>query len=332
MRLRFNHWKGPTYTNFERQASVKSPQFFRLPGIGAQAGPWFALVFATVSAAMLGACNEAGKDPSGPVAVDTSKFSVNETFAADLVSKGVPEVISRFLAASRMDSHCPNDTTCIYLQSFLNGAAREMTLKVSPNRAYAPKADELVSGGIPLYAFNYASDTKADGTMQIDMDYYVLKAGLPKGSVPKASAIANAAEDGGAGIEWTEIGKKGSEAGIGSLIDYFKDKGHNVGEIGNIFTLASAMSNVATSGDQSIQDKKWLAELDALEECAANPTNPVAKSDPNYSQTTVAKIQAARSELKTVSAVRYLNNMTETGADANPVTAIMSVGLKQGFV
>jgi hypothetical protein len=104
-----------------------------------------------------------------------------------------------------------------------------------------------------------------------------------------------------------------------------------VGPLGSIFALASALSNVTKALDLSKQNDKWLSELDALEQCAAQPTNQVAKSDPNYSKNTVAKLQSARSELQEVNSVRFLNLMTEQGADLTPVTAFMSIGLKQGF-
>jgi hypothetical protein len=43
-------------------------------------------------------------------------------------------------------------------------------------------------------------------------------------------------------------------------------------------------------------------------------------------------VQRARSELKEVNSVRFLNIMTEKLADATPVTAVLAVGLKDGFV
>lgn len=45
-----------------------------------------------------------------------------------------------------------------------------------------------------------------------------------------------------------------------------------------------------------------------------------------------ARVQAARSELKEVSSVRFLNIMTETGSGLTPATAVAGVGLKQGFL
>ncbi len=58
----------------------------------------------------------------------------------------------------------------------------------------------------------------------------------------------------------------------------------------------------------------------------------MGSNNANYSSSTVAAIQNARSELKQNSAVRFLNRMTETASGLTPVTAVLSVGMKPGFV
>jgi hypothetical protein len=197
----------------------------------------------------------------------------------------------------------------------------------------------------------------------LDLNYYVAKEGLPSGPAktaqassprseePRGAALAqlaslrtreppdnarmqlaaSAQSPGGAGIYWGEVGKKGADAAIGGMIDIAKAKGVKTGPLGSIYSLASALSDVSEAMDLSQQHGKWLKELDALEKCAANPTNQVARSDPNYSRNTVAIVQSARSELTEVTGVRFLNKMNEKAADLTPVTAVMAVGLKQGF-
>ena len=58
-----------------------------------------------------------------------NSFPVNETFAMELISKGIPADIAQFFAAAKMETSTPDDRTCIYLQTFPNGASREMTLR-----------------------------------------------------------------------------------------------------------------------------------------------------------------------------------------------------------
>ena len=91
------------------------------------------------------------------------------------------------------------------------------------------------------------------------------------------------------------------------------------------------MEDAGSALNIASQNKKWLAELDALEKCAANPSNQLTRKDPDYSSRTVEMIQKSRSELKEVNAVRFLNQMTEKAADFNKVTEALAVGLKAGF-
>ena len=304
----------------------------------------FSLLTLIIGSLLFNSCK---KDTGGTA----NDFPVNETFAMELMSKGIPADIAQFFAGARMETSRPNDTTCIYLQTFPNGASREMTLRVSPNLQYTPTADEIANttpGNAPIYNFKYSSNVQGDGTTKTELSYYVVKAGLPIGvanQTQSSTQITNqsrgislvqnpagtAATD-GAGISWTEVWKTGADVSIGSLIDYAKEGGIKVGPLGSLYALASALSSVTGALDLSKQNSAWLAELDALEKCAANPTNQISRSDPNYSAAAVAKIQAARSEMQEVNAVRYLNIMTETGAGINPVTAILSVGLKPAFL
>ncbi len=282
----------------------------------------------------LAGCNNA-KDGAtmGP---GKDSFPVNEISASNLIAKGVPADIARFFAATKQESVCPNDTTCVYTELFLNGSTRVMTLQVSPKAQFTPTPVDSIAtatGHTPIYGFTYTSSAQSDGNTKIDLNYFIPKVGLPKGTSARNMAGATAVgATGGAGISWGEIGKTGADVTIGTIIDAAKDKGVKVGPLGSIYALASAASNVASAMDLAKQNGKWLAELDALEKCAANPTNPVSKSDPSYSKNAVAKIQASRSELKEVNSVRFLNQMTETGSGIIPATAILSVGLKQGFL
>jgi hypothetical protein len=310
-----------------------------LPSVSGKRNGLFWL-FLTVLVAMSGCKN------NDVVGAANGDFPVNEKFAADLVGLGIPADIAQFFASAKMESKTPNDTTCVYLQTFPNGASREMTLRVSPNQRYTPTPEELANtaaGNLPVYAFQFSSSDQPDNSTRIEMNYYVAKEGLAKvsakqsnsttrtGSKPLLQKTAGIAATNGAGIYWVEIGKQGADVGIGSLLEYAKENGVKLGPTGSIYKVASAVSQVSGALQLSKEVNAQLAELDALENCAANPTNPLTRTDPTYSAATVAKIQEARTELKSNAAVRYLDAMTETASGANPVTAVLSIGLKQAF-
>ena len=269
------------------------------------------------------------------------------TIAAQADPKGAPAAITQFFDATKIDSRCPNDTTCVYTETFLTGATREITLTVSPGQRFL--AGRAIPGSFPISDFKFSSSADADSTIRIRMSYYVANAGLPNNGAsaqapwlrsknrgglaivqlasfgtnePRGFArmLRAAADGGGAGVDLSELTKRGKDS-----------FGPGLGPLSTIYGLASAVKDVSTALDMGSQSRKWLRELDALEKCAASPTNRVSISDPNYSRKTVAMIQAARGELKEVTAVRFLNQMTKKAAGLTPVTKFLGIGLKAGF-
>ena len=318
-------------------------------------------VLTALAATVFSACTDSKAPVKSLSAAPTDTVS-------KVLTKGIPDVAA-FFAATKTTGQCPNDTTCVYLQTFLNGATREITLVVSPNRKSAPGSRAIAGGefgNAPISGFRIVSNFDTEPAT-VNLNYYVGRAGLPAvarktamlfsprsrnglrnatlqlaseksrsdaiNSRLRFAAMVQEGEGEGAGISWGEIGKKGADTGIGALMDAAKEEGIPLsGKVGSIYALASALSAVSEANELGKQNTRWLKELDALEKCAGDPSNPVSRTDPNYSSRTVAKIEAARSELKEVNSVRFLNQMTEKGADLNPVTAVLAVGLKQGFL
>jgi hypothetical protein len=105
------------------------------PGTRQTNGVYLSVLTALVAIALC-ACGCGGSVKKG------TEFPVNETFAAALTAKGIPTNIARFFAAAKLDSSCPNDTTCIYLQTFPNGATRKITLTQISDLVVVPSPGE----------------------------------------------------------------------------------------------------------------------------------------------------------------------------------------------
>lgn len=274
-------------------------------------------------------------------------FPVNEPFAAALISKGIPEDIARFFAAAKLSSNCPSDTTCTYMYTYPNGATRQVTLTATLNQQYTPTAAELASTALvsnPVYDGKFAAIGIEDSTppinTQIDISYFVPAASIPQSTATMPQALSLKAKEArhaqtralgvndGFKLNMTEIGAKGVDVGIGSILEYYDGLGTTVKTTGSVYAVASALSDIAGAATVSKETKAWMAELDALERCAANPSNSLTQTDPTYSATTVAKIRSTRAEIKQISAVRFINIMGETGEGIHPVTAVLSIPLK----
>jgi len=125
-----------------------------------------------------------------------NNFPVNETFAMELIARGIPSDVAQFFAAAKIEINKPNDTTCIYLQTFPNKATREITLTVNSNKQYTPTSEEIantITGSSPVYDFKFSSSVQVDGTPRIKMSYFIPKSGLTKRNVLSQDAVDNVA-------------------------------------------------------------------------------------------------------------------------------------------
>ncbi|MBC8209982.1 MAG: Ig-like domain-containing protein [Gammaproteobacteria bacterium] len=293
---------------------------------------------------LLSSCGGGG---AGSDAVSDT-FPIDEPLSASLVSQGLPQDVARFFAAAKFSSSCSSDTRCTVAYTYPNGAKRNLTLTATASQ-YTPTADELVNTAAivkPVYNGSYAGSGIDDSTPAVDtqvaISYFVPLSSMARGvlssarnsplALEAAQRTAQLADGPSTGYQfnWSESGSKGADVAIGSIIDHFKDIG-GANATGSVYAAAAAMSDVASAAIISKQVKAWLSELDALEKCAADPTNPITQSDPNYTAATVANLHAARAELKRISAVRFINVMGETSAGLHPATAVLSIPLKQGY-
>jgi len=308
------------------------------------------LVFATTAVA----CGGGGGRPdggggtgglggTGGTGGDDPNFPVNEPAAAAITAMGVPADAARFIAASRLEISSPDGKTYVLKQTFPNGAVRNATLTFTPDQMYAPTAEEAaaVAAGAPaVYDKHYTSSAGPAATIKTDLRYFIPTAGIPPSvvarfpsSTPLPFTDDELLADGesGAGAAWSETAAAGADVGIGSVIDYAVSHGIPVQSLAVIYAFASALSSLSTATDISRQTDPLFRELAELENCAAHPTNQVARSDPNYVPTTVGIVQSARSELQEVTGVRFLNVMTQTLSGLTPASAVVGAALTSGF-
>lgn len=292
------------------------------------------------------AADKAAPGASAPGAATPGAFTLNAPMANDLVAKGVPRDAAAFVASQRVEILVEEPRRFRFLQTFPNGASREITFAFGPTETYVPTAAEAMkasASGNPVYAVRRERSLEGK-VIRTRLQYFMpfevmppeLKQRLQTLSVARALGAmltawmseANAAESGMAGVTVyvEEAAKEGVDTGIGSLLDYAKDKGES-GAFTAIFALASALSDISGAFDLRAEYKKSENDLDRLGRCAANPTNPLSKADPNYSKDTAAKVDGAKSEAKEVAAVRFLNAMTDTATGVNPWLSVLKVGL-----
>lgn len=306
---------------------------------------------------LLSACGGGGGDGNNSLA-GTSDFPVNEPYATALIGMGMPEGFARFFAASKRTTNCTSDTTCTYSVTYPNGAIRNVTLTATPNQQYTPTADELArkaSVSNPVYDGKFsATGMEDDSTIdtQLNISFFVPTTSIPNSPLFMAPALpmtrkeANRAQIRGVNgydgirISWSEMGKKGADAGIGEVLGtaaylsqwFGADTVTKWGnKLGSVYKVAGILNDSAEAMKIFNETKAWLDELTALEKCANNPTNSLTQTDPNYSARTVANLEAARARIIEQGIVRILNVVDETseGFTMEGGATLLTIPMKQ---
>lgn len=296
----------------------------------------------------------------------TGDFPVNEPYAAALIGKGIPEPFARFFAAAKWVANCPGGTTCTYSITYPSGATRNVTWTATPNQQYTPTAGELASMALinenePVYDGKFSAIGMEDTTKdaQINIDFFVPIANISIGPssmgqklpLTRRAAPSNALCCGvggyqgggyeGVRINMAEIGKKGADVAVGGALEIAKHVGDALGAngvarwgdgLGNIYKVAGVLNDAADVMKIHQETKAWLDELAALEECAKNPTNSLTQTDPNYSASTVAKLQEARARIIEQGVVRTLNVVDQIaeGFAMEGAASLLTIPMKQG--
>ncbi len=258
-----------------------------------------------VSIGVLTSCGGGGGSTANPV-------PVSDQITAALVSKGMPEDVARFFAGATLQSSC-TDTMCTNTYTYPNGATRIVTVTATANQQYTPTAAELTTAASdtnPVYNWSISAAGMSDATTTVTVGYFVpassmttLTSPAAKTTRPRSRKLTAAGTNTGAVVNWSEVGQKGADVAIGSLL--------GEGTISSAYELASLLSDGGSAGLILAQKNAWLAELDELKKCAANPSQ-LSQTDPNYSTNTVARLDAIRSEILMNTTMRILNQVDET--------------------
>ena len=199
------------------------------------------------------------------------------------------------------------DKTSIHLAfTFPDGKTAEQITTVQSDQHYTPTPAELQRAAqTGRQAYNVKFSVTPDQS-QITLEYFVPSSALP-------TDVQQAMHDQSVSVGWFQLVPSAwAQSGGGA--------GGGVG-IKSVFGgVGSALMGIYGAMGKSIDNQSWLDELDALEDCVKNPTNPLTKQEydknPTYQQQTVSGIEGAKSQIQQVTAARYLGQLSSTGAGA----------------
>lgn len=205
-------------------------------------------------------------------------------------------------------------TSAHLVLTFSDGLTADETITLQPNQQYTPTAEEIAKAaqsGNQVYNVKFSATPDGD-KLRLDLQYFVPYEALPP---DLRQAIQTQTAD------WFQLvpsakAQSGIGAGIGVGFGIAKQS------VGALMGIWSAMG-------KSGQHQQWMSQLDALENCVQNPTNPLTKTaysnNPAYQQNTLANIHNARSSVQQVTAARFLAqvNSVAAGLVAGPLAIVL---------
>jgi len=190
---------------------------------------------------------------------------------------------------------------------------------IQPGRRYTPTPAEWAEAArTGRYTFDVKFSLAADGpeATRMTLEYFVPYSAFPQDLLQQILGQPAAATR----FEFMSSAWAQDEGGLGAAMSM----GSKIGK--NFNKITSAL-------DKSEEHADWMKRLDDLENCARNPTSPLTQNayrrDPRYQQQTIDAIEAARSEVKQATAMRFLNQETSvaTGLVGGPLkNAVKATG------
>jgi hypothetical protein len=269
---------------------------------------------------------KSGSSTPGPSAASPSQPSSTAATSSPVIKMlmaqyGLDLEAATYLAAAKTQVVSQSKTSVQLLFTFPDGATADETITIQPDQQYMPTPEELAraaQSGKQTYNLKFAAVPDGPDRTQITLQYFVPYSSLPPDAQQAIHQQATSAD-------WFQLvpsawaqGPGGAGAGMGVKA------GFGVGK-----QVFGTLMNIRNAMKKSEQNYDWMNQLDTLENCAKNPTNPVTQrayeENPVYRDQTVAGIEQARSVVQQVTAVRFLaqENAVAAGLIGGPFGIIL---------
>lgn len=274
----------------------------------------------------------------GPMADATTPATPAEDYEQRVLATGLDAGTALVLAETRSTVEVVDGHTFVIRSEFPTGATGTATYHLYAPTTMSPDDPPEFTGEVVGDEFRYTMAYAVDTTgMPADLQAQIAS-GLPT-SPPAAPAAASTtgsvqlivlgprpgharAADGvpsTLGVVVDGVISQAQESGVDSLLEKAKDRGlPGSGAAGGSWDAFKAGKKVWEALDANDIVAKALAELDALEKCARNPTVPLTKREykrnPAAQQQVLNTIASARAEIKANAAVLFTSMVTDTAS------------------
>ena len=229
-------------------------------------------------------------------------------------SEGYSQQEAQYIASANISTLSSNSTYFDIMVVFPSGDNAEMITTAQPVQDFTPSLNALSNATDGMYIANFTvvNDTST-GSIISNLTYYL-----------QNSTFSSSTTSGSAGMISSFLSSAASLS-----IDRAASNGKHHARPEGIIPLVLEIKSILKTTYNSWKDiqkvveindqyTKWSQQLDQLETCAANPTNPITingyQQDPVQKQRIINEIESSKLELAELTMMRFVNAAIAEGA------------------
>jgi hypothetical protein len=229
-----------------------------------------------------------------------------------------------YLAQAKAQILSQSNNSVRYSLTFPDGVSSETTITLTPGQTYSPTPAEIAQAqktGVQAYRVQFSAKTESETKARMTLRYFVpdtvvplnLQQRLQNKSASYFQMIPSAYAEGNLGVDVAQ------DTGIEVTKEILKQAAEDTKLAKEFPTPLSRFVDLANAFKKETEHLDWMDQLNFLDYCANNPTNPLTQKayqqDPNYQKQTAQGVQDARSDVMQMTAMRYLNLATSVATD-----------------
>jgi hypothetical protein len=233
--------------------------------------------------------------------------------------------VAAFLAQAKAQVLSQSNNSVRYSLTLPDGITSETTITLTPNQEYSPTPAEIALAqrtGVQTYRVQFSAKTESETKARITLRYFIPNSAIPanlqqrfQDKTTSFFQLIPSAYAGDSSLGMDVV----SDTGVEVTKEVLKQTAEH-GKLSKEFpTPLSRLMDVLNAFKKESEHLDWMDQLDFLDYCANNPSNPLTQKayqqDPNYQKQTLQGLQDARSDVMQMTAMRFLNLETSVATD-----------------
>lgn len=237
-----------------------------------------------------------------------------------------------YIAQAKTQLVGQTDTSIHYIQTFSNDMRADTTITIVPDQHYTPTQDDLARAErihTQIYNVRFSEASDGENKERITLQYFVPYSNVPldlKQRIHAQSAASGThffdlvprawAQEGGGGNMGMNVA---TDTAMESLKEFLKQKAEHKSLAKQFPVPLSRLMDILKAFKLEQEQRAWMEELDELEDCARNPTNPLTQKayndDPSYGDQVANGVTQGRADVTAMTGMRFVNLATAVATD-----------------